>query len=600
MNTLVKVLSILIVLSIRPVAASESGLLLGLRSGANYDTNATLFSPGEIGKSSQQTSSYRTFWIRAKNGTIELAAEKTNLLVPREDGFWRVDVKHSAYNDFAEDFVWINPAPDPDAIPNPFLAEQEGIKAFDTLLFVKEQGIEVSLGEYCKGYASRDILFVGNNYLSVGYTRNDICGFMGGTMENALQMLSLADIEPVKITELLGSEGSKAFKHAAKSYQKQQSNAEYAEPVSGGLVHNQGRWIIKGHFPTSEGRYTHFEVPVAAPSSLVGYNELFPNWDNIKKRVPDAIDALSAPSKDFLVVLTEEGSLLAFTLDGGKISEQPALHILFKQPVAVVMARWAEGLTVSNWTQEIQNLGPKPKQSWFTEADISGFEKSNKIVGVVVTANATLNIRQGIGEYTKPMAKVKKGSKVNVLDVLGQWYQVQLDDGQVGYAHSDYVKILPKLPYIRPACPVENCNDGEWQLNNPATLYAEPSSKADSLGTLEAKEIVRALKGEVHTLQFGEIEVVKPEIELADDNQKLTLHQGDRLFDLESVGLGMHVMWYNGKLYYLNNGWNSDQVSEDVLWGKKVAERKTHQWVKVTVPEKNLSGWIAIDSPNTR
>jgi hypothetical protein len=594
MNTLVKVLSILIVLSmIRLVSASESGLLLGLRSGANYDTNATLYSPEKMGKNSQQASSYRTFWIRAKNGAIELAAEKTNLLVPREDGVWRVDVKHSAYNDFVEDFVWINPAPDPDAIPNPFLAGQEGIKAFDALLLVKEQGIEPSVGEYCNGYASRDILFVGNNYLSVGYTRSDICGFMGETMENALQMLSLGELEPVSITELLDSEGSKAFKQAAKSYQNQQGSTEYGDSVSGGLVHNQGRWIIKGHFPTNEGGYTLFDVPFAAPSSLVGYNELFPNWDDIKKRVPDAVDALSAPSKDFLVVLTESGSLLAFTLNGGKISEQPALHILFKQPVAVVMASWAEGLTVSNWTQEIQSLGPKPKQSWFTQADISGLDKADKIVGVVVTANAALNIRQGIGQYTKPMAKVQKGSKVNVLDILGQWYKVQLDDGQVGYAHSDYVKILPKLPYIRPACPIDNCNDGEWQLNKPSTLYAEPSFKADSLGTLEAKQVVRAIKGEVHTLQFGEIEVVKPEIEISDDNQKLTLHQGDRLFDLESVGLGMHVVWYNGELYYLNNGWDSDQVSENVLWGKKVAERKTHWWVKVTVPEKNLSGWIA-------
>jgi hypothetical protein len=586
MNTLVKVLSILIGLSmIDLVSASESGLLLGLRCGTHYDTNATLlFQPT---KSSQQVSSYRTFWIRAKDGTIDLAAEKTNLLVPREDGFWRVDVKHSTYNDFAEDFIWINPASDPDTISNPFLAELEGIKAFDVLQLVKKQGIKPDVGEYCQGYASRDILFVGNDYLSVGYTRNDICGFMGGTMESALQMLSLAELEPVNLTELLDSKSRKAFERAAKS------KVEDGEVVSTGLVHHQGRWMIKGRFQNREGGYGHFDVPAAASFSLVGDHGLLPNWDNIKKRVPNAVDALSAPSKDFLVVLTDSGSLFAFTLKGGKISEQPALHILFKQPVSVVMARWAEGLTVSNWTQEIQNLGPKPKQSWFTQVDISDLEKADKIVGVVVTANATLNIRQGVGEYTKPIAKAKKGSKVDVLDVLGQWYQVRLDDGQIGYAHSDYVKMLPKLPYIRPACPIENCNGGQWQLNKPATLYAEPSFKADSLGTLAAKQVVRTLQGEVHTLQFGEIEVVKPKIELTDDNQKLILSQGDRLFDLESVGLGMHVVWYNGKLYYLNNGWDSEKASKEMLWGKKVAERQTHWWVKVSVPEKNLSGWIA-------
>jgi len=72
--------------------------------------------------------------------------------VPRSDGFWRIDVKHSAYNDFTEDFIWVNPAPDHDAIPNPFLAEQEGINAFDVSLLVKrqgkEQGIDTTHGEY--------------------------------------------------------------------------------------------------------------------------------------------------------------------------------------------------------------------------------------------------------------------------------------------------------------------------------------------------------------------------------------------------------------------------------------------------------------------
>jgi hypothetical protein len=592
MNTLIKVLSISIVLSMTSyVSASESGLLLGLRSGANYDISATLESDKKVFEGAQEPSSYRTFWIRAENGQVKLAAERTNLFVPRDDGFWRIDVKHSVYNDFAEDFVWINPAADPDALPNPFLAEQEGIKAFDVSLLVKEQGIEASLGEYCKGRTSRDILFMGNNYLSVGYIRSEICGFMGGSTQNALQMLSLAELEPVEIAALLDHKGSKALKRAAKNYQKRHSGSEEWGDVSAGIVRELGKWVIKGHFPVGEGRYTHFDVRVAAPSSLVGHNQLYPDWKSIKKHVPDAVDALSAPSKDLLVVLTESGSLLAFTLKGGGISQQPALHILFKRPVTVVMARWAEGLTVSNWTQELQNLGPKPQETWFTEAEIPSVEEEPKIVGVVVTQSATLNIRQGIGQYTKPIAKAKKGTKVNVLDVLGRWYKVQLEDGRVGYAHSDYVKILPKLPYIHPACPVNNCAYGNWQLNKPTTLYAEPSFKADSLATLEAKQVVQALNGEIHTSQFGEIEVVKSELELTDDNLKLTLHQGETLFDLESVGLGMHVVWYNGDLYYLNNGWNSG-IAEEARWGKIVTERKTHWWVKVNVAEKNLSGWI--------
>jgi hypothetical protein len=595
MNTLIKVLSISIMFSmIRYVRAAESGLLLGFRYGANYDVSATLFSDKKVFEETQDSPSYRTFLLRAEKGQVKLAAERTNLLVPRDDGFWRIDVKHSIYNDFTADFVWINPAPDPDALPNPFLAEQEGIDAFDVSLLVKEQVIDPGLGEYCNGHAYRDILFIGNDYLSVGYTRREICrGFIEGSVDSALQMLSLAELERVNITTHLDSEGNQIFTDAAKDYRKQHSGSEDWGDVSGGIVRHQGQWVIKGHFPIRSGKYTHFDVPAIVPKNLVIYDKRYPDWKTIKKHVPDAVDAFSSPAKDLLVVLTESDSLLAFTIKKGKISRQPVLHILFKQPVSVVMARWAEGLMVSNWAQEIQNLGPKPQQSWFTEAELPSQEEAPKTLGVVVTQNTTLNIRQGIGQHTKPIAKAKKGSKVNVLDVLGQWYKVELDDGLIGYAHGDYVKILPKLPYIQPACPVDNCNYGKWQLKKSATLYAEPSFKADSLATLKAKQIVHALEGKIHTSQFGEIEVVKSELELTDDNQKLTLRKGDRLFDLEEVGLDMHRLWYNGDLYYLNNGWDSDKVNEEVLWGEIVTDRKTHWWVKVNVPEIESSGWIA-------
>ncbi|MCK5524369.1 MAG: hypothetical protein KAI83_14650 [Thiomargarita sp.] len=604
MNTMIKVLVISIIFFITPVCASESGLLLGLRYSGYYDSSATIAEEkNALGK--QFPSSYRTFWIRAENGQVELAAERTNLLVPRRDGFWRLDVKHSVYNDFSEDFIWVNPAPDQDAISNPFLAEQEGIDAFDVSLLIKEQGIDITHGEYCKGYTSRDILFIGNNHLSIGLTHNEICrGFsIDSTIHSALQMLSLEKLEPIEITTLLNTKHRNLFKNAAKSYQDKNTGIKEWGEVSGGIMRHQGRWIIKGHFPINaqnfsfssnslipNNAYTHFDVPISAPKGLIFYNELYPNWRTIKKHVPDAIDAFSSQAKDLLVVLTDAGHLLAFTLEDDKISKEPALHILFKQPITVVMARWAEGQFVSNWTQEIQNLGPKPQESWFSQVEMSDIEEPVKTIGVVITP--TLNIRQGLWQHTKPIAKVKKGLKINILDVLGQLYKVQLDNMLTGYVHSDYVKILPKLPYVQQACPSENCSYGEWKLKESALFYTDPSFNANSLMTLKAGQTVQALHGEIHTSQFGEIEVIKSQIELADDNQKLILYKGDRLFDLEPVGLDMHIVWYNGNIYYLNNAWNSEVVAEDQLWGKAITKRKTDWWVKVNVPEKNISGWI--------
>ncbi len=590
MNTILKVLSILSVFSIiNLVQAGESGLLLGLRSGGHYDTAATLDKPKRL-ENSQELVSYRTFWLSAQDGKIELVAERTNLLVPREDGFWRVDVKQSRYNNFKEDFIWINPAPDPDAIPNPILAEQEGVNAFDVSLLIKEQGIETPAGEYCNGHAYRDILFIGTNYMSVGYVRSQICnGSVGVSTDSALQMFSLDEFKPVNISSLVEAQEGTVLLRTAKEYQdknKDKNSQEWGD-FSGGVVRQPGKWIVKGHFPIKKDNYTHFDVPIT-PSQLVEYGELHPDWETIKQLVPEAIDAFSSPTKDWLVVLTKT-SLLGFTLNETGINSKPVLQLYLKQPVTAVMAHWAEGLRVMNWSEEIQNVGPNPRKSWITDTPLSPGE--GHIIGVIASKTPTLNIRQGMGQHTKPIGKVKKGAKLLVLNVLGSWYQVKVNEDVSGYVHRDDFKILPSLPYIQTGCPMSNCNYGTWKLKQATLVYTEPSLQSESTTKLEPMQVVEALKGEIHTARYGEIEVINA-IELNEDNQKLTLQPGDRLFDLESIGLGMHTIWYNGEIYYLSNGWNLDTAKNKTPWGKELIDRQTDWWVKVNVPEKNLTGWI--------
>jgi hypothetical protein len=567
--------------------AAEVGLLLGLRQGSNYNITASV-TDEKMPDAQGAITAYRTFWIRAKEGAMELAAERTNLIVPRDDGFWRLDVKRSVYNNFEEDFIWINPAPDPDALPNPFLAEQEGIDAFDLALLIKEQGIDMPVGEYCRGHAYRDILFVGIDYLSVGYQRHETCnGLITGSTDSALQMLTLSNLEPVNLSALLGVEGSSQFIRTAKDYadkyQGDKGNNKWGD-LSGGVVRHQGKWIVKGHYPLEDGKYTLFDVSVI-PTTLVLHDQLSPEWATISKLVPDAIDAFSAPTNDVLIVLTAT-RLLGFTVNGKTINPQPALQLYLKQPVTVIMARWAEGQYVANWTQEIQNIGPNPQKSWLAAEETRPLDENLKLFGVVV--GGKVNIRQGLGQHTKPVGQVQNGSKLPILDVFGQWYQVQLSD-KVGYIHHDYLKVLPKLPYIQTSCPEDVCNYGSWKLKKETTLYSKPSLTAAKVAKLEALQKVEALTGEIHTLRYGEIEVIKG-VTLTEDNNQLALKPGDRLFDLESVGLGMHAMWYNGDLYYLNNGWNAEDSSK--LWGNEVVERQTDWWVKVIVAEKNLTGWI--------
>lgn len=596
------------------VNAQDFGLLLGLRYGGNYNATAQL--PDEEGprqESSddlpQNTAAYRTLWLRTQDGKLQVGAEKTSLLVPREDGFWRVDVKHSAYNDFHEDFIWINPPPDSDAPVNPFLANKEGIDAFDVAILVKKQGIETEHGESCTGHSYRDILFIENQYLSVGLLNNQTCRGTGdSTGQNALQILSLENLEPVDLGGTLSADNKLTFENTAKNYKDTHPGrgSQSWGDLSGAIVRGPGHWMMKGHYPGAKNDYTNFEVPIAVPSNLVKHDVLTPEWDLIKKQIPEAIDALSSPNQETLIILTKT-SLLSFTVDKGKISSQPTLQLLLKHPMTIVMAQWAEGQFVDNWSQELDGLGPKPEKSWFTASQKSGDnaqQNNAQLLGIVVTEpNVALNIRESIGEHSKLFAKIDKGTKLHILDCLGQWYKVQLDNGQTGYALSNYVKLLPKLPYINTGCPKETCTYGKWKLKSPAMLYDKPSFDTASIAQVEAQQTVQAREGQLHTSQYGEITVVKNmEIKVlpldvpVEKKETLKLISGDLLFDLEYQGQRVHVVWYQGKLYYLEEGWNPQTTPQADLWGKTVTERKSDWWVQVEIPDKNLHGWIA--NPN--
>jgi hypothetical protein len=60
-------------------------------------------------------------------------------------------------------------------------------------------------------------------------------------------------------------------------------------------------------------------------------------------------------------------------------------------------------------------------------------------IGIVETQRTRLNIRSGQGTNYKIVGKADKGEQLLILEDTGQWYHVQLQDGTLGYAHSDYV-----------------------------------------------------------------------------------------------------------------------------------------------------------------
>lgn len=109
----------------------------------------------------------------------------------------------------------------------------------------------------------------------------------------------------------------------------------------------------------------------------------------------------------------------------------------------------------------------------------------NVVYGIVTTTSTPLNIRAGMSTNAKIIAKAPKGSQVRIIETFGLWYKVELDNGKIGYASKDYIKVI--FP------------DNEW-INKLSSDYGI-SNKEDSSNEVQAliREIhIKAEKGDAN------------------------------------------------------------------------------------------------------
>jgi len=77
-----------------------------------------------------------------------------------------------------------------------------------------------------------------------------------------------------------------------------------------------------------------------------------------------------------------------------------------------------------------------------TGADAEKVASDNKeTMGTVVTKSGNLNVRESSAKDAEVVGQVKKGDQVRLLKKTGDWYQIELEDGTVGYVNHGYIKV---------------------------------------------------------------------------------------------------------------------------------------------------------------
>ncbi|HEY9063135.1 MAG TPA: hypothetical protein VIO64_21955 [Pseudobacteroides sp.] len=352
---------------------ANSGVLLGLSTGGNDANNGI--------------SSYRTLWIAPKDNTISLVAEGKKILVPYGQEWWFIegikfnDSKKSEY------------ASDPDEL------DTVSINDLNSYPAAKGSPTDGNINKYAQQLLSqnkaasenRKLLFVGDKYAAIA---SDYYYNTGGTMRPYLKdvyvveinninrnyenlnpednlILSSKDESKIKKVSILQVLGNQVQQYISKYKNENISEDEQSlygnspevknvtDEYGWSIVRRNGMWSpqlakkwVFSNWSTFSYNLTLADLPINVPKSVVTYNKLTPGWETIRKAVPGAVDAVSSPAKDMLVVFTQD-NLLVYTNPLKGIAK-PILTIKLNKNEHIIMTHWATGKYVDKWTQEVR------------------------------------------------------------------------------------------------------------------------------------------------------------------------------------------------------------------------------------------------------
>lgn len=329
-----------------PSPTPRSGVLVGLTSG-------------------------QTLWIAPAAGKIQVLAAP-DYIIPRKDGFWRVRLAFNWRFGNSDDDPAVLGVPEGRArlwaVPLskgmnalPWLEPQPGTNANGAQTEQEQENVEDMEPECSEGHDETSLLFLSPDYLSYLEDKTQ-CSSGGGTRRDvdyhilritdppstSVKPGSLLFVEEIPVPDSISSDTRASACSDSKgelSEKEEEWSLDQEEGHSYGIERGVHQWVYASLF----GYESWCALSSQPPRSVVGANELFPDWKQIKSAFPAAQDAFSSPAHDLLLVVTK-AKLIVAPVRGGKIKKALGETALSGKPV---MVQWAIGRYVDAWTKEL-------------------------------------------------------------------------------------------------------------------------------------------------------------------------------------------------------------------------------------------------------
>lgn len=353
----------------------SSGLLIGL----SYDQKDN----GNNDKFNMPSKEFRTLWIYHDGSKVILKEKDKSIVVPYKDNFYEIkndsfQFKERNEENKSEDFYlkykfyysWNN-------------IVSKIIGSTDKHLFTEKSFKDkytTAEGDFPFKSNIESVSYIGNNYACIN---SDYYETGGGTYRSGKNDIKLFDIGNLgnmnyrEKTEKLYNLLNEDVKKEIKAFENKKNNefkagngeknptfikVEKVVDIDNlSLGRKEGKWIVQ--IPVYE-RYSHegngsnaykitefIPYQCKLPKSITSYDSLCLPWANIKKVVPDAVDAISSPKEDLMAVITKK-QILIFVNPKEDMKEAD-LKIPLKNNEVIISNQWAVGSYVEKWNNEL-------------------------------------------------------------------------------------------------------------------------------------------------------------------------------------------------------------------------------------------------------
>ncbi|GAA0181837.1 hypothetical protein SH2C18_43110 [Clostridium sediminicola] len=344
----------------------KSGLLLGI----SRESESDMFS---------SSNKYRTLWIYQSDGEIKVNLINDEIIAPCGDEFYSVSKHKCKYEKLNE---WVREKKDfLDYLDyeyyfnfNKIVVRKLG-QDTNTELSKEELKNKAEKEEWPINLLNEEILYIGNKYICIKGD-NFITG--GGTYKNQDYYINFFELndtkKEVKFTDII----DEIPQDKINKLKEEKSKVLIEEKVENGELYYEEKQLVddryiavrrengtlvtqmpliteskhygNGSMHRIEKKYLNIEVNL--PESIKNHEKLSLSWGNIKSYYPSVRDAVSSPSGNMLVILTDK-KMLIFSGEDYDLNS-PNYEITIDLKEKIIMNQWATGNYVKEWTKTIE------------------------------------------------------------------------------------------------------------------------------------------------------------------------------------------------------------------------------------------------------